>query len=134
MTSLGIDRLIDSTPDRIWSALTDPSQLVVWWWPHLDNTVEIELQVGGSYRFVGPKAGIAVSGHYLEVAPPQRLAFTWRWDGEDRVSQAAFELHSEPGGGTLLTVVHIGLADREERDNHIQGWTDCLDRLGLYVR
>lgn len=133
MTSLGIERVVDTTPEAIWTAFTDPTRLVTWFWPHLDNTATIDLQVGGAYRFDGPKAALSVSGHYLEVARPLRLAFSWQWAGEERTSQVAVELHAEPDGGTLMTLVHIGLADRDERDSHIQGWSDCLDRLVAHL-
>ncbi len=130
MASLGIDRIFQSPPEVVWSAWTQPDQVEAWWWPHLGNRVEMDLKVGGRYRIEG--SGVGVSGHYLEVARPMRLAFTWQWDGEDRVSQVALELHAGPDG-TLMTVVHIGLADREVRDAHRQGWSDCLDRLEFFI-
>lgn len=124
---------MEAPPDTVWSALTDPDQVVAWLWPHLDNTAEIDLSPGGQFRFTGPKGNIAVTGHYLEVARPLRLAFSWRWEGETRVSQVAVELHPE-AETTLLTLVHIGLADKEERDSHVEGWTNCLDRLEVYAK
>jgi hypothetical protein len=31
--------------------------------------------------------------------------------------------------GCELTVTHEGLRTAEERDNHIEGWRSCLERL-----
>lgn len=76
MTRLEITRTLSAPPERVWRALTDPQALAAWFWPHLDNTVEIDLRPGGRYRITGPAGGIAVSGEYVEVTAPTRLAFT----------------------------------------------------------
>lgn len=134
MTRLEIVRDFDQPPERIWRAFTDPTQLASWFWPHLDNVVEIDLRVNGGYRITGPKAGIAVAGTYLELDPPKRLVFTWRWlaapnGPEDLPSLVTVEL-SPAGDGTRMTLVHERLPDDVTRDEHAQGWQDCLDRLG----
>ena len=72
-------------------------------------------------RWIEPTAGI-------EVDAPRLLAFTWRWDGEDGETQATLRLDAE-GDGTLLTVQHDGFPDEEAASNHVDGWSDCLDRL-----
>lgn len=128
MTSLEIIRTLAAPPDRVWQAFTDPAALAAWFWPHLDNTVEIDLRPGGRYRIVGVSAGIAVSGTYVEVAPPKRLVFTWQWDGEEVLSRVSLEL-TDAAEGTRLLLVHDQLPDDAARDRHAQGWQDCLDRL-----
>jgi uncharacterized protein YndB with AHSA1/START domain len=132
MTSLELTRTLAAPPERVWRALTDPQALAGWFWPHLDNTVEVDLRLGGRYRITGPKAGIAVSGRYLEVEPPKRLAFTWQWDGESEQSRVTLEL-SATAGGTALTLVHDRFPDEATRDLHAQGWNDCLDRLPSWL-
>ena len=53
---------------------------------------------------------------------------TWSWDGEDAETLVTIEL--APGeDGTRLDLVHEGFADDSVRDEHVQGWSDCLDRL-----
>lgn len=133
MTSLEITRTLAAPPDRVWQAFTDPVALAGWFWPHLDNTVEIDLRPGGGYRIAGVSAGIAVSGTYLEVAPPERLGFTWQWDGEDEQSRVSLALAATADGGTTLSLVHDRLPDDAARDSHVQGWQDCLDRLPAIV-
>jgi uncharacterized protein YndB with AHSA1/START domain len=34
-----------------------------------------------------------VSGWFLEVEPPGRLFYTWRWDGEERETVVTVEFH-----------------------------------------
>ena len=90
MTPVEITRTFPAPPERLWHALTDPAALAAWFWPHLDNTVDVDLRVGGRYRITGPRAGIAVDGEYLAVDPPKRLVFTWQWDARGR---------AQPGSG-----------------------------------
>lgn len=128
MTRLEMTRTLAASPERVWHALTDPVALAAWFWPHLHNTVETDPRVGGRYRIAGPAAGIAVGGEYLEVDPPKRLVFTWRWEGEEEQSRVTVDL--QPAGeGTTLTLVHDRIADDTTRDRFADGWRDCLERL-----
>ena len=131
---LVLQRDLDAPPERVWWALTDPAALTAWFWPpRLEPTAEVDLAVGGSYRIDGPGAGIAVSGRYLELDPPHRLACTWSWDGEDAETLVTVELVPSGEGGTALALRHEGFADDATRDDHVQGWTDCLDRLPAWL-
>lgn len=128
MESLELTRTFHTTPERLWHALTDPVALAAWFWPQLDNTVEVDLRVGGRYRITGPRAGIALAGEYLVVDPPERLVFTWRWEGEDELSRVTVELRPA-GARTGLSLVHDRISDDATRDRFAAGWRDCLDRL-----
>jgi len=128
MTRLDITRNLAAPPERVWQAFTDPAALDTWFWPHLDGSADVDLRIGGGYRIVGPKAGIEVAGEYLEINPPKRLVFTWRWSGEPVESLVTLEL-TATADGTVLSIVHDRFADATSRDAHEQGWNDCLDRL-----
>ena len=131
---LVLQRDLDAPPERVWWALTDPAALTAWFWPpRLEPTAEVDLAVGEGYRIDGPGAGIAVSGRYLELDPPHRLACTWSWDGEDAETLVTVELVPSGEGGTELALRHEGFADDATRDDHVQGWTDCLDRLPAWL-
>ena len=126
---LRLRRDLAAPPERVWRALTDPAALAGWFWPErLAPTAEVDLEEGGRFRVASPTAGMAVEGSYVEVEPPRRLVSTWSWDGEDAVTLVTIEL-APAGGGTGLDLVHEGFADERARDDHVQGWTDCLDRL-----
>jgi len=80
------------------------------------------------------------------AAPPERV---WRaltdpaaltgWFWPERLDPSAeadlggrYRIASEltpSADGTELTLVHEGFADDDARDDHVKGWTDCLDRL-----
>ncbi|HEY1488758.1 MAG TPA: SRPBCC family protein, partial [Micromonosporaceae bacterium] len=111
-----------------------PKALMAWFWPgSFDTQVTADVRVGGAYRISSTAADMAVSGHYRELAPPTRLVMTWRWDGDDRESLVTIEL-SAVGDGTELRLQHRQLVDDHDRDQHEQGWNDCLDRLMSHLR
>jgi len=128
-TSLQLRRTLSHPPERVWRAFTDPTALAAWFWPtRFATKTEIDLRVGGRYRIDAPGVGMAVSGVYLQIEPPARLAFTWRWDtdSEETVVHVDF-VPTETG--TELVITHERFAGDSDRDNHAQGWEDCLDRL-----
>jgi uncharacterized protein YndB with AHSA1/START domain len=138
MPILQIRRTVAAPPEQVWRALTDPSAVNGWFWPHLDPSTEIDLQVDGGYRFAGPAGGIAVKGRYLEVEPPRRLVFTWQWDGDDD-PESADEASLVTVGletslrGTALSLTHDRIRNGEARDRYAEGWRDCLERLSPWL-
>lgn len=78
-------RVFDAPAERVFRLLTEPTELAKWWGPHGFSTpeVQIDLRVGGSYRFtMQPPEGEAfhLSGEFLEIQSPSSLRFTFRWD------------------------------------------------------
>jgi uncharacterized protein YndB with AHSA1/START domain len=84
-----------------------------------------------------PLAGTeyTVSGEYIEVAPPERLVYTWTWEGEAEIMSGSaativtvdFVAHDN---ATEVIVTHEGFADERITTLHGEGWTGCLDNLG----
>jgi uncharacterized protein YndB with AHSA1/START domain len=133
MTSVRINRVMPAPPERVWRAFTEPAALAAWFWPErFEPTAETDVRVGGRYRIDGPGAGMAVSGEYVAVEPPSRLAFTWRWDGETEQTLVTLVL-TPVGTGTELGLTHERFGDDADRDNHAKGWSDCLDRLPAWL-
>jgi uncharacterized protein YndB with AHSA1/START domain len=133
MTELTINRTLAFPAERVWRALTDPAALAAWFWPQrFAPTAEVDLRVGGRYRIDGPAVGMAISGEYVTVEPPHKLVFTWRWDGEPDETLVTIEL-TPVATGTELALRHEHFGDDANRDNHAQGWHDCLDRLPEYL-
>jgi len=67
------------------------------------------------------------------VLAPRRLVYSWQWDGEPDESLVTVEF-SAVAEGTEVSVTHDRLADAAQRDAHLQGWTDCTDRLAALLR
>jgi uncharacterized protein YndB with AHSA1/START domain len=128
-TPLEVRRTLPYPSGRVSRALTDPSALAAWFWPkRFATTAEIDLRIGGRYRIDGLAAGMAVSGEYIAVEEPRRLVFTWQWDGEPDKTLVTIELTAHEQA-TDIVISHEQFSDDATRDNHVQGWADCLDRL-----
>jgi uncharacterized protein YndB with AHSA1/START domain len=125
---LTVHRTLPYPLGRVWSALTDAAALAGWFWPErLQAVADVDLQPGGAWRIAG--LGIAVSGRYAEVELAHRLVSTWQWDGDDLVTTVTMTLAT----GTELTLIHTGFPDEAARDDHVKGWSDCLDRLSEWL-
>ena len=98
----------------------------------------MHVRPGGSFRIGmrGPDGETVYAiGEYREVTPPERLVFTWVWEGDDDFPETVVtvEFH-ERGGSTEITLVHDGLLDEESRARHEQGWVDILEKLEPALR
>jgi uncharacterized protein YndB with AHSA1/START domain len=76
-------------------------------------------------------------GEYLEVDAPNRVVFTWGWegqesgDGEHAVPPGSSRVEVEltpDGDGTLVRLRHLDLPE-QSREIHGQGWDLYLGRL-----
>ena len=82
--SLTLKRRLNATPERVYTAWTDPEQVAQWFGPPHTETVEAEADAreGGRYRiFMRSKDGEEhdVRGIYRKVVPNRELVFTWAW-------------------------------------------------------
>ena len=133
MTELTVERRLAASPERVWAAFTSADALSEWFWPPALATVAVtDPRVGGRYRIASEVAGMAVGGEYVALDEPRGLVQTWQWDGEPGETLVTVTIDPD-GDDTLLTVVHAQFRVAEDRDNHIQGWNYCLDRLEPYL-
>jgi uncharacterized protein YndB with AHSA1/START domain len=131
MIEVVTETIVKTTPERAWRAWIDPNELARWWWPMFaDATYDLDVRLGGSYRFESRSAGIGARGTYTEVHAPERLTMTWVWltDGaDDGPEDSVTVTFSVVDDTTVVRVVHTtGAAGA---DGYAQGWRDCLDRL-----
>jgi uncharacterized protein YndB with AHSA1/START domain len=128
--------LLAAPRQRIFRTLTEPAELTKWWGPHGFTTPEIELDliVGGGYRFAmqAPDGDpFHLSGEFLEVDPPTRLAYTFRWDEpdpDDRVTVVRLSLDSV-GEATEISLSHGEFATEARLALHRSGWADSFEKL-----
>lgn len=98
---------IKASPDQVWQAITDPAFTRRYFGGH----IETPLQTGGPYRSVSADGHTLVTGEFLKVDPPLRLAHTWRavWSAEmseDPPSRVTWEIELAGSAVTKLTIVH----------------------------
>lgn len=133
--------LIAAPPERVFEALVRPEQVLKWWGQagmYRCTEFSGDLRVGGKWRAAGPggeERRFEVTGEYLEVDPPRLLVYSWvaSWTGEVKTT-VRWELESK-GKGTLVRIIHSGLAAHPELANAYSGWPRILGWLqGLLER
>lgn len=131
---LVITRIFDAPRSLVFKAWTQPEHLVRWLGPKdfSASAVRLDVRPGGAWSAVitspeGKSFGMA--GIYREIAPPERLVFTFAWD-EDKAEQMLIALtFRDRDGRTEMTFRQTGFRSVESRDSHRGGWTECFDRL-----
>jgi len=135
--SLTLQRHLKASPAKVFSAWTDPPQIVKWMHPGGCDVIhaEMDLKVGGRFRIVmrapdGEQHD--VSGTFREVARDAKLVYTWAFRSTpERESLVTLTLQAD-GDGTWLTLKHEQFFDEAARDSHRGGWTEALDGLERY--
>jgi uncharacterized protein YndB with AHSA1/START domain len=118
---------IDASPETVWEFLVDPEKLMRW----KGINADLDPQPGGIFRCeVVP--GKVARGEFVELDKPNRVVYTWGWDGSADVppgsSTIVIDLASD-GDGTSLRFVHKDLPSAEAVASHAQGWDHYLPRL-----
>jgi uncharacterized protein YndB with AHSA1/START domain len=132
---LRMERTFNATAQAVFDAWTSTEVLRRWWpaGPDWDTPVaEVDVRVGGKLRLVmrnpdGQEFG--GSGEFIEITQPQRLVFTWRWDGSEGSQLVEVEFSERPDGTTTVVLTNTGLRDEESRRSHEQGWQASFDNL-----
>jgi uncharacterized protein YndB with AHSA1/START domain len=135
---LRIERRFSAGAHAVFEAWTSDDVLRRWWAPGPDwetPIVEADVRVGGRLRIVtrspdGEEFG--GGGEYIEVTPPERLVFTWIWDGHEghEGSQLIEVEFTDRGDGTTTVVVtNRGLSDEGSKESHRRGWQGSLANL-----
>jgi uncharacterized protein YndB with AHSA1/START domain len=133
---LNMTRILPASPADVFRAMTDEGQLARWWGPHGFSTrrVEVDPRPGGSYEIeMQPPEGepFRLSGEFLQVEPPARLIYTFRWDPpnpDDRETVVTLSLE-EQGAGTQVELTQGEFTTEERRALHEGGWADSFERL-----
>lgn len=133
--ALQLERTYRAPAQAVFDAWT--SEEVMRRWFHGEHAWEtpvaqVDLRLGGNVRVVmrDPVKDVEYGGggHYTEIDPPHRLAFTWAWDEDGRETLIELDFE-ESDGETTVRLTHNGLRDEEAVRSHEGGWSACLDNL-----
>ncbi|PJJ65584.1 SRPBCC family protein [Compostimonas suwonensis] len=138
--SLVMIRVIDAPAELVFQAWTDPDHLARWWGPkglHTPrNTVEVEPQVGGSWKatMVRDDDGAEFPSHsvFVVVEPPRHFELEAHPDSgfPSTLSVTLEELQ----GKTVMTVVNRVLTEAAPTfDGMIEGWGTAFVKLRRLV-
>jgi uncharacterized protein YndB with AHSA1/START domain len=140
-TTVRIERVIDSSPEAVFRAWTDPDAMAQWYRDGDDfvvRVVEVDVRVGGSYRVEFGPAGEAPyveHGTYIEVSPPHRLKMTETLERESAIwaDTTVTVMLEEEDGKTRLVLIHERFPSQSERDDAAGGWPGFIDRIDRLV-
>jgi len=135
---LVITRIFDAPRELVFKAYTDPNLIPQWWGLRSSTTIvdKMDVRPGGVWRFVQRDAEgneYAFNGQYREIVPPERLAYTFEFEGMPGHVLLETVTFEERGGKTKVKV--LSLCDSvEDRDGMIQsgmeaGVNESHDRL-----
>lgn len=136
-----IERVFPATREALFDAFADPAQMVQWWGPEgsVVRDSAFDLAIGGAWHtLLHHRDGEEhhVSGVYVTVEAPSRLAFTWAWRQADgrRGHQTLVDLaFSSDPAGARLTLRQSLFPSPEHRDNHRRGWTSSFADLARFL-
>lgn len=121
---------IAASPETVFDFFTDPGLMIQW----MGRVVETDPRPGGGFRCEINDEAIA-SGEYVAVEPPERVVFTWGWNGEDSVTKPGSStvevLLAPDADGTHVRLIHSDLPSVESAGKHGHGWRHYLDRLAV---
>jgi uncharacterized protein YndB with AHSA1/START domain len=144
-----ITREFDAPRHLVYKAWTTP-ELVSRWWPGrrgVMKSAEIDLRVGGSWRYVMEASGgheVGFHGEYREIVPNERILNTEVYEGvpggddDPALNLVTFD---EVDGHTLLSLL-TRVSSREVRDMIIdsgmeggmQEGMDLLEEIAISLR
>lgn len=115
-----ITREFNAPRELVFRALTDPALVPQWWGP-ANMTTQIDamdVRMGGLWRYVqqdNEGNEYAFRGVYHEIAAPERVVYTFEWEGmQGHILLETLTL-TEQNGKTLITdsSVFQSVADRD---------------------
>lgn len=115
---------IAAPPEAVFHALITPEELD----RYFATRAVVEPYVGGRYDFGWGNGGPV---KILELAPPEKLTYSWEYPPEPP-TVVTWTLERS-GGGTRLMLVHSGFGSERLTEEYQTGWLNCLNRIKFLV-
>ena len=122
---------IRTTPERLWSALTEPDFMKQYWF---GMQMAAEWKAGAPWKLVFSDGRVADTGEVIEADPPRRLVIKWQNEFRPELKAegpARCTMELEPVGGAVkLTITHASnLPDSKVIQAVSGGWPKILSNL-----
>lgn len=115
-----VTREFNAPRELVFKTFVDPTLIPQWWGPtRLTTTVDqMDLRMGGVWRYIQRDQDgneTAFRGVYHEILAPERLVFTFEWEGMPGHILLETATFTERDGKTILTdsSVFQSVADRD---------------------
>ncbi|MFO7323410.1 MAG: SRPBCC family protein [Chloroflexota bacterium] len=141
--SIILTRDFDAPRELVFRAFTDPTLVPKWWGPRGSETTvdKMEVRPGGIWRYVHSNpdgSEDAFHGVYHDVVAPERLVFTFEYEGMPGHVLLETVVLEERDGKTHVTDTSV-FQSVEDRDGMLQsgmeeGATDSWDRLSELLK
>lgn len=123
---------IRTTPDKLWSALTDDAQFMKQYWfgTHCDS----QWTAGAAWKMVSADGQITDAGEIVTADPPRRLVIRWRHELRPELKaegESLCTIEVEPQGAAVkLSVTHTIDRDPSKLIGAVSGgWPRILSNL-----
>lgn len=136
-TTLFLKRTFAAPREEVFRAWTKPEEIKQWFAvsdEYVTDIAEVDLRVGGKFRMgmkYVPKGTMHIAtGVYKEIQPPEKLVFSWSWEGEPENGETVVSIEfRDQGASTEVIFTHALFPSANVRDQHMQGWKGCFDHL-----
>lgn len=138
--TINLHRVLNTTPEKVYRAFTDPNAIVKWLPPHgfVAKVHELDAKVGGGFKMsftnFTTKYSHSFSGKYLELVPGKLIKYTDKFDdpnlpGEMHVTVTMQKVIC----GTELKITQEGIPDMIPVEMCYMGWQQSLNLLTQLV-
>lgn len=137
-----LTRVFDAPRDLVFRTMTDPALIPKWWGPqgYMTTVDKMDLRPGGEWRYVHTMPNgqqTAFRGVYHEITPPERIVYTFEWEGMPGHISTETVTFDERDGQTTLTN-RVRFANVQDRDGMLhsgmhKGATETMDRLAALL-
>ena len=139
-STIRLHRVLQTTPERLYKALSTPDALVKWMPPHgfTAKVHNMDFRKGGRFKmsFTNLTTGASHSfgGEYLEVVPNQRIRHTDKFDDPNLPGTMTVTIEiKKVVVGVYLNITQEGVPDVIPAEACYLGWGESLDLLKLLV-
>jgi uncharacterized protein YndB with AHSA1/START domain len=122
---------IRTTPDRLWSALTDAEFMTQYWFGmHCDS----QWTPGSAWRLVSPNGEVLDAGEIVEAMRPRRLVIRWQQEKKPELkaegpSLCTMEIE-QSGSAVKLSITHTIERDPSKFMEAVAGgWPKVISNL-----
>ena len=133
-------REFDAPRELVFEVHSKCEHLDKWWGPRKYSleVCEMDFRSGGEYHFVhrGPEGvdEYGFRGEYREIVPPERIVWTFEWEGMPGHGSVDTLTLEDLGGGRTKLIAHSLFDSKEDRDWMLQsgmeeGAGESYDRL-----